>query len=74
MHSALVVSCRHFTLEEVLGVGKVIDNKVPNPKGGGYGLHIDWEFPDAKDGEEPVIYGNQELVLLKRISKQRIGR
>lgn len=58
-----------------LGLGVVIATKVPLAVGEGTGFHINWERPPSpgkdEDGEVRKVYGNQELMLLKKAGKQR---
>lgn len=61
---------------DTLGLGVVVATKVPFVRGAGTGFHIEWERPptpgEDENGEEvQQVYGNQELMLLKKAGKQR---
>lgn len=73
---SFMVCLRHSALGKDLGLGVVVATKVPLAVGEGTGFHIKWECPPTpgkdEDGNEVQnVFGNQELMLLKKAGKQR---
>lgn len=57
-------------MAEDLGLGKVLEN-VPDAHGHP-GYLIEWQ--QQEEGEQRKVFGNQELVLMKRARKRTGGR